>query len=439
MLFLILTLPMASAANEEKVPFKINETQITTSGSAERPVIYKDMIVWQDYRYGNYGDGTFDGTYDVYVYNLSTSREIQITTPGSAATNPDIYGDRIVWSDDRNGNFRLEKSDIYMCSLSTSTETRITANESYSVSPAIYEDRIVWTEYNNVHMYNLSTQEGSQIVTSESMIFSPAIYGNNIVWEELLVSTDNGVSRDIYFYGFDTHKKTQITTGGSAGSPEIYGDRIVYEDWRDGHSNIYMYNTSTSSETQITTSGSASSPDIYDNRIVWLDGRNGDTDVYMYNLSTHREIRVTSSESSKEYPAIYGDRIVWEDTFNGTSNIYMSTFSGDESELKTPVVNFTSNITEGYAPLTVKFTDLSENATEWNWNFGDGTNSTRKNLEHTFSAAGYYRVTLNVSNAYGTDTKKIDINVRNNSQKIPCRFNFLIFEMLVLYLFKRSA
>ncbi|WP_269849080.1 PKD domain-containing protein [Methanosarcina horonobensis] len=75
---------------------------------------------------------------------------------------------------------------------------------------------------------------------------------------------------------------------------------------------------------------------------------------------------------------------MWEDTFNGTSNIYMSTFSGDESELKTPVVNFTSNITEGYAPLTVKFTDLSENATEWNWNFGDGTNSTRKNLEHTF-------------------------------------------------------
>ena len=37
-----------------------------------------------------------------------------------------------------------------------------------------------------------------------------------------------------------------------------------------------------------------------------------------------------------------------------------------------PSANFTSNVTEGYAPLTVKFTDHSQNATELYWNFGDG-------------------------------------------------------------------
>jgi beta propeller repeat protein len=439
MLFLIFTLSIASAATAEKAPFKITETRITTSGSAERPAIYGNIIVWQDYRNGNNGDGKFDGTYDVYMYNLSTSKETRITIPGSAATNPAIYGDKIVWSDDRNGNFRLEKSDIYMYNLSTFQETRITTNGSYSVSPVIYEDRIVWTEYNNVHMYNLSTQEGSQIVASESMIYSPAIYGNNLVWEELLISNDNGVFRDIYFYDFYTHKKTQVTASGSAGSPEIYGDRIVYEDWRDRYSDIYMYNISTSSETRITTSGLAGSPDIYGNRIVWLDERNGDTDVYMYNLSTQREIRITTSESNKEYPAIYSDKIVWEDTYNGTADIYMRTLSGEESELKTPVVNFTSNTTRGSAPLTVKFTDLSENVTGWNWDFGDGTSSTRQNPQHTYSAAGYYRVTLTVNNEYGTNTKKSEINVQSSSQTTPCRFNFLILAMMLLYLFKKST
>ncbi len=120
-------------------------------------------------------------------------------------------------------------------------------------------------------------------------------------------------------------------------------------------------------------------------------------------------------------------------------DIYMCTISGDETERKTPVANFTSSTTEGYAPLSVKFKDLSENATGWNWDFGDGTNSTQQNPEHTYSAAGYYRVTLTVSNEYGTDVKRIGINVQNAPHTTPAGFNFLIFVMLVLYLLRKST
>src|SRR5208337_111284 len=39
---------------------------------------------------------------------------------------------------------------------------------------------------------------------------------------------------------------------------------------------------------------------------------------------------------------------------------------------KTPVAGFTGNVTTGYWPLTVKFTDTSSNnPTSWSWNFGD--------------------------------------------------------------------
>ena len=59
----------------------------------------------------------------------------------------------------------------------------------------------------------------------------------------------------------------------------------------------------------------------------------------------------------------------------------------------------------------MKFTDLSENATGWNWDFGDGTNSTEQNPTHTYSAAGNYTLKLMVSNANGIALKLATINV----------------------------
>ncbi|WP_240664687.1 DUF2341 domain-containing protein, partial [Methanosarcina sp. MSH10X1] len=55
-----------------------------------------------------------------------------------------------------------------------------------------------------------------------------------------------------------------------------------------------------------------------------------------------------------------------------------------------PVANFTSNVSEGYAPLPVQFNDSSENADTVNWSFGDGSNSTEQDPVHTYSTAGNY-------------------------------------------------
>ena len=69
-----------------------------------------------------------------------------------------------------------------------------------------------------------------------------------------------------------------------------------------------------------------------------------------------------------------------------------------------PVSNFSS--VESYAPISVKFTDLSEGATKWIWYFGDSSeNSYDQNPTHNYSKAGSYTVTLKASNADGTDSK----------------------------------
>nr|WP_321416630.1 alpha/beta fold hydrolase [uncultured Methanomethylovorans sp.] len=80
-----------------------------------------------------------------------------------------------------------------------------------------------------------------------------------------------------------------------------------------------------------------------------------------------------------------------------------------------PVANFTTNVTTGFAPLTVQFTDLSTNAISWKWDFGDGTSSTEQDPVHIYTKEGSYTVSLNSSNSIGYSTKQTTIAVKSNS------------------------
>ena len=70
------------------------------------------------------------------------------------------------------------------------------------------------------------------------------------------------------------------------------------------------------SETRITNHGTAGSPDIYGNRIVWQDWRNGpdNFDIYMIDLSNKKETKITAYSSGHYSPAIYGNWVVWMDS-----------------------------------------------------------------------------------------------------------------------------
>nr|WP_295867138.1 PKD domain-containing protein [uncultured Chitinophaga sp.] len=50
------------------------------------------------------------------------------------------------------------------------------------------------------------------------------------------------------------------------------------------------------------------------------------------------------------------------------------------------------------APLTASFKAQSQNATSWQWDFGDGATSTEENPTHTYTRFGTYTVTLRASN-----------------------------------------
>jgi len=81
-----------------------------------------------------------------------------------------------------------------------------------------------------------------------------------------------------------------------------------------------------------------------------------------------------------------------------------------------PSARFTSDVTEGFAPLAVRFKDFSEDATSRLWSFGDGNSSSYPNPQHTYSIEGTYVVTLTVSNENGSDSASVTIYVRDAAE-----------------------
>ncbi|WP_192348707.1 MBG domain-containing protein [Algoriphagus sp. Y33] len=70
-------------------------------------------------------------------------------------------------------------------------------------------------------------------------------------------------------------------------------------------------------------------------------------------------------------------------------------------EIFGPVIDFSSDVTEGCGPLTVAFTDKSYSGSpmvSWLWDFGDGTTSRLRNPIHEYANPGTYSVSLSVGN-----------------------------------------
>lgn len=87
---------------------------------------------------------------------------------------------------------------------------------------------------------------------------------------------------------------------------------------------------------------------------------------------------------------------------NNSSNCNLGVF---KFALAAPPTNasFIPDPTSGCYPVEVEFTNLSENAISYDWDFGDGSNSITENPTHTYSEPGVYTVTL-IANADGLCT-----------------------------------
>ncbi len=79
---------------------------------------------------------------------------------------------------------------------------------------------------------------------------------------------------------------------------------------------------------------------------------------------------------------------------------------------KPPVAKFTADKNNVLAPDTIQFTNLSENADSYAWDFGDSVTSTKDNPSHIYEKAGIYEVILIAKGAGGEAKVSSDIVLR---------------------------
>ncbi len=111
----------------------------------------------------------------------------------------------------------------------------------------------------------------------------------------------------------------------------------------------------------------------------------------------------------------------WSNQSTNAINAYSGGIVGGcltpcQTNVLPPVTSFSANPTNGCTPLVVQFTDNSTNAPDtWSWTFpgGDPAVSSDPNPTVTYNVAGNYSVTLEASNAGGSDIQTINnlINV----------------------------
>lgn len=291
------------------------EKQVTTDASAHNdPAIYGNKVVWEDDR---------NGHLDIYMYNAANNTTTRITTNASDSQYPRIYGDYIVWQDDRNGPW-----NIYIYNIKTATTQAIDANNSFDqLHPSIYGNTVVWEDYRNgaadVYAYNIQTDTVTRLTTNEFYQTYPSVYGNQVAYQD-----DRNGDWDIYTYNLSTAAEQRITTNiANQEHPSINNGRIAWEDYRnDFYSNIYLYDPVTAAQTQIApTTTDQFNPALYDNRVIWEDYRASPTNphLYVYNAALNTTAQVTSVAGGQIKPCIYGATFAWVDYRTANGNIYM--------------------------------------------------------------------------------------------------------------------
>ena len=71
------------------------------------------------------------------------------------------------------------------------------------------------------------------------------------------------------------------------------------------------------------------------------------------------------------------------------------------------ISSFSSDVSSGCSPLVVNFNNTSSNttnATQYKWDFGNGSSSVLENPSSTFTQPGFYEITLISTNPFSSDT-----------------------------------
>ena len=260
---------------------------------------------------------------NIHVYDLSTGHVEQITDNASTHGLPDWSpdgGSRIAY-----GSVTGDGSEIYVYDLSTGRVEEITDDANHAARPVWSPDggRIAYQSDRDgdyeIYVQDLSTGHVEQITDNTSNDRSP-------VWSpdggRIAYQSDRGGDDEIYIHDLDTGRGEQITDNISGNRSPVWspdGGRIAYRSDRDR--GIYIHEVDTGRVEQITDNAWSPvwSPD--GGRIAYVSGR----EIYIHDVETGRVEQITDNTSNDRSPVWSpdGGRIAYVSDLDGDDEIYV--------------------------------------------------------------------------------------------------------------------
>jgi beta propeller repeat protein len=334
----LLVVPSGALALEQKLNLG--------GGVQTDPDIFGNTVVWADNRYGDW---------DIFYYDIPSKIELRLTMDTGNSEKPCIYGNYVVWQDDRNGNW-----DIYMNDPGSNIPIRVTTDPYNQTSPDIYGPWIVWEDDRNGHydiyLYDINTHMEVRLTTGTSNQRSPGIFGDTLVYLD-----DRDGDYDIFKGGIPSILSAEPDFGlpGEGGPdigddlrssmldvsritddrvdqspPEIWGFNIVWSDERSFNSDIFYFNTVSGEEIRITSNHmDQTDPVLHGNIVLWVDQRNGNGDIYHYDILTKVQKKILSSTGNEYKPAIYDDAIIFVNDIGGDEDVFYSTITESDDSI----------------------------------------------------------------------------------------------------------
>lgn len=130
-------------------------------------------------------------------------------------------------------------------------------------------------------------------------------------------------------------------------------------------------------------------------------GRGGRIELYYADSYAFDPVNISQEGGSGGY-AGYGGEGNQQYTSRGSTGGH----EGWSYNRVAPVADFTAETTDAFRGVPVQFTNTTQGQdSTWLWDFGDGTTSTAKNPEKTYTVNGTYTVKLTATNSAGSTTE----------------------------------
>ncbi len=299
----------------DTIPF-VSEVCLTDVVSDKTGLdMYQDKVVWVDKR---------DGNWDVFMYDLTSQQEVRITNDPADQFYPKMCGNRIVWLDNRNTS-SADRFDIYTYDLNSGRETRIT-NTSSVVRFACDEDLVTWIWMDNDDSrYNVSYSyfgeaEEKFLYQSNNLLYAVDTYSKRILWAEKVPDPNYGSTESIWIKDVVSNmlqcanwptlsirnlkmENALVLCENVRPAPAQGGDMVF---------DLFIFDMKIMMDTRITPASGGTEclgNDIYGNTVVWSDAANPRIlEVYDYSTGLTRQVY---SDNPKYENVIYEDKVAW--------------------------------------------------------------------------------------------------------------------------------